>query len=364
MTDEFYMQKAIDLSLEGIGTVNPNPLVGAVIVKNNKIIGEGFHTSFGEAHAEVNAINNAEANCAGATIYVTLEPCSHHGKTPPCALKIIDSKFSRVVIGIIDPNPLVSGKGIKLLKDAGITVTTGVMSNEIKKLNEVFINYITKKTPFVVMKTASTLDGKIATTSGDSRWISGEESRKFVHNLRQQYSGIMVGINTVINDDPKLNIRHFNGKKKHPIKIIVDSSARIPLNAKVLTGKNGAQTIIAVTNMAPAAKIKDLIKIGAKVIVCPPTEQGADLKYLMIELGSMSIDSVLLEGGGTLNYSALEQGIVNKVISIIAPKIVGGYDSPTTVAGKGIEQLSNAIKIGNLSSKIIGDDIILEGYIE
>ena len=364
MTDEFYMQKAIKLSLRGMGLVNPNPVVGTVIVNNNEIIGEGYHASFGEAHAEVMAINNATTDCKGATMYVTLEPCSHFGKTPPCALKIIDSKFSRVVIGIVDPNPLVSGNGIKLLKDAGIYVTTGVLSNEIKKINEVFINYITNKTPFVVMKTASTFDGKIATTSGDSRWISGEESRKFIHNLRQQYSGIMVGINTITNDDPKLNVRHFKGKKKHPVKIIIDSTARIPLNAKLLTSKNGAQTIIAVTDKATAIKIKDLINIGVKVIVCPHTEQGVDLKYLMNELGSMSIDSILLEGGGTLNYSALEKGIVNKIISIIAPKIVGGWDSPTTVAGKGIEQLSNAIKISHLSTKAIGDDIILEGYIE
>jgi len=364
MTDQYYMQKAIELSLRGIGMVNPNPLVGAVIVKNNEIIGEGYHASFGEAHAEVMAINNAKADCKGATMYVTLEPCSHFGKTPPCALKIIDFRFQKVVIGIIDPNPLVSGKGIQLLKEAGISVTTGVLSKEITKVNEVFINYITKKTPFVVMKTASTFDGKIATTSGDSRWISGKGSRKLVHRLRQQYSGIMVGIVTVLLDDPELNIRDFKGKKKNPIKIIVDSTARIPLNAKVLTSKNGAQTIIAVTNRAPEAKIKELIKIGAIVIVCPHTKQGVDLSYLMIELGKMSIDSILLEGGGTLNYSAITQGIVNKVINIIAPKIVGGVNSPTTVTGKGIEQLSNAIKIKDLSTEIIGDDILLEGYIE
>ncbi|MCP4550692.1 MAG: bifunctional diaminohydroxyphosphoribosylaminopyrimidine deaminase/5-amino-6-(5-phosphoribosylamino)uracil reductase RibD [Bacteroidetes bacterium] len=362
MTDEIYMQKAIKLSLTGMGLVNPNPLAGAVIVKNNELIGEGYHALFGEAHAEVNAINNAVTNCTDATIYITLEPCSHHGKTPPCALKIIDSKIKRVVIGITDPNPLVSGKGIKLLKDAGIEVTIGVLSNEIMRLNEVFIYYITKRTPFVVMKTASTFDGKIATSIGESRWISGEESQKFVHNLRQQYSGIMVGINTVVSDDPELTVRHFMGKKKHPVKIIIDSTARISLKAKALIRRNGSKTILAVTSKAPSAKIKDLINIGTEVIVCPKTEQGVDLKYLMNELGKMSIDSVLLEGGATLNYSALEQGIVNKAISIVAPTIVGGQNSPTAVAGKGIEQLSNAIKINHLSAKTIGDDILLEGY--
>lgn len=362
MTDEFFMQKAIALSLKGIGMVNPNPLVGAVIVKNNEIVGEGFHAAYGEAHAEMDAIDNAVADCNGATMYVTLEPCSHFGKTPPCALKIVDEKFARVVIGIIDPNPLVSGKGMQLLEDAGISVTAGVLSERIKKINEVFINYITRKIPFVVMKTASTLDGKTATVSGNSRWISGEASRKYVHKLRQQYSGIMVGINTVLNDDPELNIRHCDGMKKHPIKIIVDSNARIPLSAKVLNNKNGARTIVAVTNKAPASKIESIIGKGAKVIVCP-CSHGVDLKYLMIQLGNMSIDSILLEGGGRLNFSALKQGIVNKVINIVAPMIVGGFNSQTPVAGKGIGQLSNAIKIVDLTTKTIGDDIVLEGYV-
>ncbi len=363
MTDQYYMQKAIELSLVGIGMVNPNPLVGAVIVKNNKIIGEGYHASFGEAHAEIIAINNATADCTGTTMYVTLEPCSHFGKTPPCALKIIDYKFDRVVIGIIDPNPLVSGKGIQLLKDAGIKVTTGVLSNKITKMNEVFINYITKKTPFVVMKTASTFDGKTATKSGDSKWISSEKSRKFVHQLRQQYSGIMVGINTIIVDDPELNVRDYNGQIKNPVKIIIDSNARIPINAKALTRNNDTQTIVAVTSKASKFKIEQLINIGAYVIVCPHTKQGVDLKYLMVQLGNISIDSILLEGGGTLNFSALKQGIVNKIITFIAPKIIGGANSPTPVTGNGIEQLSNAIKIKNLSSEIIGDDILLQGYI-
>lgn len=364
MTDHYFMQKAIDLSLRGIGMVNPNPLVGAVIVKNNSIIGEGFHESFGDAHAEVNAINNSTEDCNGATIYVTLEPCSHYGKTPPCSLKIIEKGFERVVIGMIDPNPLVSGKGIKMLENAGISVTTGILTVEIKKTNEVFINYITRKTPFVVMKTASTLDGKTATITGDTRWISGEESRKYVHHLRQQYSGIMVGINTIINDDPELNIRHFTGKKKNPVKIIIDSNARIPLNAKALNNINGDQTIIAVTDKAPEVNIENIVRKGAKVIVCPATEEGVNLEYLMMELGKLSIDSILLEGGGTLNYSALKQGIVNKVISIIATKIIGGSGSPTTVAGRGIERLKDAIKINNINTRMIGNDIVVEGYVE
>ena len=312
MTDQIFMQKAIDLSLNGIGLVNPNPLVGAVIVKNNKIIGQGFHEAFGQSHAEVNAINNATEDCKNATIYVTLEPCSHYGKTPPCALKIIEHGFKNVIIGMKDPNPLVAGRGIQLLKDAGINVETGILENEIKKINEVFVHYIINKTPFVVMKTASTFDGKIATISGNTKWISGNESQKFVHLLRQKYSGIMIGINTLINDNPQLNIRHLNGDIKNPTKIIIDSKAKTPLNSKILNSNDESKIIIAVTEKATQENIEKIEKKGAKVILCPTTKEGVDLKYLMKELGKLSIDSILLEGGGTLNFSALKQGIVKK----------------------------------------------------
>jgi diaminohydroxyphosphoribosylaminopyrimidine deaminase/5-amino-6-(5-phosphoribosylamino)uracil reductase len=357
------MQKAIDLSLKGIGLVNPNPLVGAVIIKNNKIIGQGFHEAFGQDHAEVNAINNASEDCSGATIYVTLEPCSHYGKTPPCALKIIEHGFKNVIIGMRDPNPLVAGRGIQLLKDAGINVETGILENEIKKINEVFVHYIIHKTPFVVMKTASTFDGKIATKSGNTKWISGSESQKFVHELRHKYSGIMIGINTVINDNPQLNIRHLHGEIKNPTKIIIDSKAAIPLNSKIINNNDGSKIIIAVTEKATQENIEKIEKKGANIIVCPSTKEGVDLKYLMTELGKLSIDSILLEGGGTLNFSALKQGIVKKVINIIAPKIIGGANAPSPVDGSGIEDLSNSIKLKNLSSRMLGDDIVVEAEV-
>jgi diaminohydroxyphosphoribosylaminopyrimidine deaminase / 5-amino-6-(5-phosphoribosylamino)uracil reductase len=357
------MQKAIDLSLNGIGMVNPNPLVGAILVKNDKIIGKGYHAEYGKSHAEVNAIENADEDCSGATMFVTLEPCSHFGKTPPCALKIIEKKISKVVIGMLDPNPLVSGDGIKLLRNAGIEVSTGVLSDSIEKINEVFIHYITKKTPYVVMKTASTLDGKIATSKGHSRWISSLESRKYVHRLRMQYNGIMVGINTILIDDPELNIRHFKDVMRHPHKIIVDPIAQIPINAKVFNDNNGSKTIIAVTSQAPITNTDKLKSLGAIIITCPETEQGVDLIYLMKKLSELSIDSILLEGGGTLNYSALKSGIVSKVISFIAPKIVGGINAPTSVSGEGITNMDNAIKLENITTKLIADDIVIEGYI-
>ncbi len=363
MKDQYYMRRAIELSLKGTGFVNPNPLVGAVLVKNNKIIGEGYHAIYGGPHAEVNAIYNSSQDCSGATMYVTLEPCSHYGKTPPCALKIIENNISRVVIGMADPNPLVSGNGIKLLEDANIEVTTGILSKEIELINEVFIHYITNNAPFVVMKTASTLDGKIATSTGHSRWVSSGESRTYVHELRQRYSGIMAGINTILKDNPELNIRHLNGTVCHPHRIIVDSKARTPLQSKVLNKADDVKTFIAVTDDASKINIKNLKDQGAVTILCPKTEYGVDLNYLMKKLAEFSIDSILLEGGGILNYSAIHSGIVNKVISFIAPKIIGGKDAPTPVSGSGIKHMDEAIHLKSVRSHMIGDDVVIEGYL-
>ena len=362
--DAFYMQMAIELAKNGMGFVNPNPLVGAVIVKNGIIVGKGWHEYFGGPHAEVNAIKDAGENTDGATIYVTLEPCSHYGKTPPCSLEIIKNKFSRVVIGSTDPNPLVAGRGTEMIRNAGIEVASGILENETRKLNEVFFKYIQTKTPFVVIKTAMSLDGKIATNTGDSRWISGEESRKTVHKLRNQYSGIMVGINTVMKDDPLLNIRNIKGKTKNPVRIIVDSKARIPFEAKVINSPETAPVILAVTHQAPAAKINQLKKNGVGIIVCPEKNKRVDLKYLMRELGKQDIDSILLEGGGTLNFEALQEGIVDKMIVFIAPKIIGGTHALTPVEGEGIGRLSEAVELQKINIKPSGEDIMLEGYLK
>ncbi len=362
--DAFYMQMAIELAKNGMGFVNPNPLVGAVIVKNGIIVGKGWHEYFGGPHAEVNAIKDAGENTDGATIYVTLEPCSHYGKTPPCSLEIIKNKFSRVVIGSTDPNPLVAGRGTEMIRNAGIEVASGILENETRKLNEVFFKYIQTKTPFVVIKTAMSLDGKIATNTGDSRWISGEESRKTVHKLRNQYSGIMVGINTVIKDDPLLSVRNINGKTKNPVRIIVDSKARIPFEAKVINSPETAPVILAVTHQAPAAKINQLKKNGVGIIVCPEKNKRVDLKYLMRELGKQDIDSILLEGGGTLNFEALQEGIVDKMIVFIAPKIIGGTHALTPVEGEGIGRLSEAVELQKINIKQSGEDIMLEGYLK
>ncbi len=362
--DAFYMQMAIELAKKGMGFVNPNPLVGAVIVKNGIVVGKGWHEYFGGPHAEVNAIKDAGKDTEGATIYVTLEPCSHYGKTPPCSLEIIKNKFSRVVIGSTDPNPLVAGSGTEMIRNAGIEVTSGILENETRKLNEVFFKFIQTKTPFVVIKTAMSLDGKIATNTGDSRWISGEESRKTVHKLRNQYSGIMVGINTVIKDDPLLSIRNINGKTKNPVRIIVDSKARTPFEARVINSPETAPVILAVTHQAPAGKLNQLKKNGVGIIVCPEKNKRVDLKYLMQELGKQDIDSILLEGGGTLNFETLQEGIVDKMIVFIAPKIIGGTHALTPVEGEGIGRLSEAVELQKINIKQSGEDIMLEGYLK
>lgn len=363
MQDAFYMKQALDLAGKGMGFVNPNPLVGAVIVKDGQIIGRGWHEYFSGPHAEVNAIKDAKGNTENATLYVSLEPCSHYGKTPPCSLEIIRNKFTRVVVGCEDPNPLVAGRGIEMIRNAGIEVQSGILEKEGKELNEVFFKFISTQTPFVVMKTAMSLDGKITTKTGDSKWVSGEESRKRVHELRNQYSGIMVGINTVIKDDPLLNVRDITGNTKNPIRIVVDSKARISLEAKIINSLEIAPTIIAVTDQAPDEKLSQLKEKGAWVIVCPEQNIRVNLKFLMQELAKRNIDSILLEGGGTLNFEAMQQGVVDKVIVFIAPKIIGGTEAITPVEGRGISLLANAVELENLKTIQSGQDIMVEGYL-
>ena len=356
------MKRALELAQKGIGYTSPNPLVGAVIVKDGKIIGEGYHEIFGGNHAEINAFKNATEDVRGATMYVTLEPCSHYGKTPPCANAIVEKGIKKVVIGLKDPNPLVSGNGIKILEDNGIEVISGVLEEEGRKLNEIFLKYITTKLPFCIMKTAMTLDGKIAAYTGDSKWITGELSRNYVHKLRHRVSGIMVGIGTILKDDPLLNTRLENGQGKDPIRIIVDSKLRIPLESNVLNIKSNSKTIIATTQNANKEKLKALEEKGAEVIITPAMDR-VDLVFLMKALGERKIDSVLLEGGSELNYSALNEGIVDKVNSFIAPKIIGGSNSKTPVGGTGKPYMKEAINLESINLHTFGDDIMIEGYI-
>lgn len=357
------MRRALKLAERGTGFTNPNPLVGAVIVKDGRIIGEGWHRLYGSDHAEVDAFRNATEDVGGADMYVTLEPCSHYGKTPPCARAIVEKGIKRVFIGLTDPNPLVSGRGIQMLRDNGIHVESGFLEDEGRRLNEIFLKYITTGLPFCIMKTAMTLDGKIATATGDSKWITGELSRKHVHDLRHKVSGIMAGIGTIMADDPMLTTRLDGKEGKDPVRIIIDSSARIPLDAKVLNLDSKAGTIIAATEKADKDKLRALKAKGAEVIVTPLKDNGVDLDFLMRELGTRKIDSVLLEGGGRVNYAALKSGIVDKVNVFIAPKLIGGEDARTPVEGEGIRQMKDAILLCKTEYHKFGDDIMIEGYI-
>jgi diaminohydroxyphosphoribosylaminopyrimidine deaminase/5-amino-6-(5-phosphoribosylamino)uracil reductase len=357
--DRKYMALALELAKKGRGYTNPNPMVGAVIVRDGRILGQGYHERCGEGHAEVNAFRNATEDVTGADMYVTLEPCSHYGKTPPCADLIIRKKIRRVVVAMTDPHDVVSGRGLRKLQDAGILVEMGLYEAESRRLNEVFVKYIVQKEPFVVLKTAMTLDGKIATRTGKSQWISGEKSRAQVQELRHAYKGILVGVQTVIADNPRLTCRKDGGL--NPVRIVCDSHLRIPLDCNLLTDK-AAPTIVATTNQADADKLRQ-VEQSATVLVLPQDENHqVSIPDLMKELGKLEIDSVLLEGGSTLAYSFLAAGCVDKVVSYIAPKIFGGVDAKTPVGGLGVDDVEDAIQLTDISLDRIGEDIVVTGY--
>ena len=364
--DEMFMRRCLQLAKNGRQNAKPNPMVGAVIVSaEGRIIGEGYHVRCGEGHAEVNAFASVKPEdehlLKQATIYVSLEPCSHYGKTPPCAVKFIEKKIGRVVVGALDTNPLVAGRGIEKIRNAGIEVTTGVLAEESIKLNEIFMKYIVNKEPFVLYKSAMSLDGKIATAGGESQWISCEASRKEVHELRHQYMAIMVGSQTVLDDDPMLNCRLIEGKD--PIRVVVDSSLRIPMTARLVKTARDIRTIVACTPTADEKKIKELQNAGVEILIVEDKDGHVNLKKLTEELGRMQIDSILLEGGATLAAAAFETGIVDKVQMYIAPKIIGGKTARTPVGGKGIEHLEDAWQLKNITARNIGNDICITGYI-
>jgi len=359
--DHKMMRNCIRLAKNGYGFVSPNPLVGATIVKNGKIIGQGWHQKFGEAHAEINAINSASESVKGSTIYINLEPCSYQGKTPACSLALIQLGFKRVVIATLDPNPLVSGNGVKMLQNAGIEVEIGILEKEALKLNERFFKFIQTNKPFVAIKMATSLDGKIATSSGDSKWITNEKSRHYAHQLRLKYSAILVGVNTVLADDPILNIRIRKIKTKNPLRIVLDSSLRSPKNAKIFDTSIAA-TWIATTEKASAERIELFRKKGVKVLIIPEKKGKIDLHFLIERLGKEGIDSLLVEGGGTVNFSFAEEKLIDKVYAFIAPKLIGGENAKTGMEGDGFAQLSETIDLKCLTYKKLNDNLLIEAY--
>ena len=352
------MACALELAKKGLGFTNPNPMVGAVIVKDGSIIGEGYHKAYGGPHAEVHAINSCDPR--NATLYVTLEPCFHQGKTPPCVNAIIGSGIKQVVVGVKDPNPLVSGRGIQKLRDHGIEVVENIMERECQLLNEVFFHYIQTGMPYIIMKYAMTADGKICTFTGASKYITGPDSLRNVHESRHIYSSIMVGVNTVIADDPLLTCR-IEGRK-NPVRIICDTNLRTPRSSKIVDTAKDVQTIIA-TACTDESKLDFFRSRNIEILQGEVDDGRLDMKSVMKKLGGLGIDSVLLEGGATLNWSVLEIGLVNKVHAYIAPKLFGGENALSPIAGQGVSTPSEAIAIKNINIVQLGADILIEGYI-
>ncbi len=353
--EEKYMRYAIELAKKGIGFVNPNPLVGAVIVKDGRIIGEGYHKRYGEPHAERNALSSCTESTEGADMYVTLEPCSHHGKQPPCCEAVTKAGIKNVYVGSYDPNPLVSGKGFEYLRNKGVNVVENVLREDCDAINEIFFHYITKKRPYVIMKAAMSIDGRTASSTGDSKWITNELSRADVHLTRKRAAAIMVGVNTVIADNPMLDCRTEN--PSNPVRIICDSKLRIPLESNIIKTAKNIPTVIA-TVSEDTAKIRQLRECGADIIVTDG--ERVNLNELMCELGRRKIDSVLVEGGATIHASMLEAGLVDLLQIYIAPKIIGGVNAKPVVGGKGVDLVRNAYMFRLPEIKMFGDDVLIE----
>lgn len=355
------MRRAIHLAKKGCGYTNPNPMVGAVIVKDGKIIGEGYHEKIGGLHAERNALKNCKEDSKGAEIYVTLEPCCHYGKTPPCTQALIEAGIKKVYVGNTDPNPKVAGGGIRILREHGIKVETGILEEECRQINDIFFHYIQNDIPYTALKYAMTLDGKIATADGESKWITGETARQHVHKLRHQYAAIMAGVGTVLADDPMLNARIENAND--PTRVICDSSLRIPEDSQIIKTAKQIKTIIA-TISDDSEKIKRFEEKGCQIIRTAPQNGRVHIKELLKQLRTMEIDSVLVEGGGILNESLIQNDCVHKVYAYIAPKLFGGENAKTPVEGEGIHKISDAIIFDELKATPLGGDILLEGKVK
>ncbi len=373
-TPEDYMRQALQLARKGEGKVSPNPMVGCVAVKDGAVIAAGCHEKYGGFHAERNALLNCKEDPEGAELYVTLEPCCHYGKTPPCAEIIIEKKIKKVYVGCLDSNPKVAGNGVRILREHGIAVETGILEQECRDLNEVFFHYMETKTPFLAMKYAMTLDGKIACETGDSKWVTGEDSRNYVQRLRNRYRGIMAGIGTVLADDPMLNCRMEGGR--NPVRIICDSRLRIPQGSQIVKTASEIETIVAWSpNRALAWREQGIDKTleekkqalecsGVILLEVPPKENGElDLSHLLRQLGERGVDSILLEGGGTLNASALTENLVQRVYAFIAPKLVAGANAKSPIEGAGIPRMKDAVALEDVEVMRFGDDICMTGKV-
>lgn len=372
MTHEGYMRRALELARRGEGHVSPNPMVGCVVVKDGRIISEGYHEKVGEYHAERNALLRCEEDPAGADLYVTLEPCCHYGRTPPCTEIIIEKGIGRVFVAALDVNPLVAGKGVQTLRDAGIEVVTGILEQEAMDLNEVFYHFFETHRPFVAMKYAMTLDGKIACYTGDSQWITGETARAYVHRLRKRYSSILVGITTALKDDPMLNCRTEEGVD--PVRLVADSQLRLPTDSRLAqTAKDIPTWVFTTEETLRSAKGREradaLNRLGVDVIPCgyagaTDHHSRIDISNLLGILADRDIDSVLVEGGGTVNASFLEAGLVDRVYAFLGPKLVGGEESRSPIEGSGVPRMEAAVELEDIELQQFDDDLMITGRVK
>ena len=361
--DTLFMKQALELAARGRGFTSPNPMVGAVVVKDGKVVGKGYHHAVGEPHAEVNAIHDAGADARNATIYVTLEPCNHTGRTPPCTQKILSAGITRVVVAMADPNPDVKGGGNAFLKQKGLEVVSGVCEAEARQLNEVFVKFIRTRRPFVVLKCAATLDGQIATRTGDSKWVTAERARQRVHVVRHAMDAILVGAGTVIHDDPSLTTRLGNENDRDPHRVILDTRLSIPDNAKILRLESNSDTVIVCGNSVAADQKSGIEKKGVRVIATAEENGRVDLRALMRKLGEMGVTSLLVEGGSQVSASMVTAGVVDKVYFFYAPKILGGDDGVPICGGPGPRMMDESVKVHRVSVRRFDDDVMIEGYI-
>jgi diaminohydroxyphosphoribosylaminopyrimidine deaminase/5-amino-6-(5-phosphoribosylamino)uracil reductase len=361
--DEKFMREALRLAKKGLGRTSPNPAVGAVVVRDGEIIARGYHKKAGARHAEAEALAGMEGKAReGDILYVTLEPCNHHGRTPPCTEAILKKGIKRVAVGMEDPNPQVSGGGCGRLAERGVEVRSGVMEAECRRLNEDFIKFVTTGRPFVVAKSALTLDGWTAARTGHSRWVTNERSRRFVHRLRDRVQGVMVGVGTVVADDPRLTTRLRNRRGKDPLRIIVDTHLRIPENARVLSSDSPSETLIVMGEGVPPERLKKVERAGVSTLVCPEKEGRIDLGALLGLLGDMSVTSIMVEGGGTLMGSMIRERLIDKFYIFKAPKLLGGSDGIPMVSGPGPESMDHCLVLKDIRVRRFGDDILIRGY--
>jgi diaminohydroxyphosphoribosylaminopyrimidine deaminase/5-amino-6-(5-phosphoribosylamino)uracil reductase len=355
--DQYYMGLALKLALKAKGKTSPNPMVGAVVVKNGRIIGRGFHARAGLAHAEIVALDQAGNKAKGATLYVTLEPCAHTGRTPPCADRIARSGIKEVVVGMIDPNPLNNGKGVLLLKQGGIVVRTGILGERIKKLNEPFVKYITRGLPFVTVKVAQSLDGRIATFTGDSKWISSDKSRAFAHRRRRDYDAIMVGVNTVLRDNPRLEAVPA---KRGLVKIVIDSNLSTPADSQIFSG--AGKVVIFTLPFPPGQETENRKNLAAKCTIVEAKEKNGqvNLNDAMKKIARMGISNLIVEGGGTLIGSLFDERLVDKVLFFVSPKIIGGREAISSVMGNGVKRIEQCVKLGKFKTRRFSDDLLIE----